>query len=478
MPPLRTLLLVLLLVVPLAARPETLNEFARRRSGPAKYCGIYVMGKKIGWLSRGMRVDHYKGQPVALVEEKLVLKTNRSGEKTEINKTETLYFELSGQGQIVAAEIRELRPGGESLLKAERRGGKLLIKETAAGLAQERQVELPHESLRLLQNEEAWLKTARPGAVFQNYSLSWEREPLESTGRITFKRRGQGPPTPTYLVSMEEQGMRMEGELTSDSRPIQLKVGGGMEFRSEPALVAKRLDGAGNLDVSLMIPVMTNLGEARQVGRLVLEATGCEDFKFPLSGRQRVRREGKRTVLTLLQDGLDSTPLNPKQQKEYLSATPSIQIGPEIRERARSIVGKETSALGKARKLATWTHVTLKKSYEKNAATTHEILVNMAGDCTEHTLLFVSLARACDVPARIVGGLAYASLGPDNSKTAFAWHAWAEFHDGRGWVAVDPTWGEVPADATHIKMQTSDDDLQWINLLGKLKLTVLDFGKQ
>src|SRR5205807_1297290 len=75
------------------------------------------------------------------------------------------------------------------------------------------------------------------------------------------------------------------------------------------------------------------------------------------------------------------------------------------------------------------------------------VLENKAGDCTEHTLLFVALARAAGLPAREVGGVAY--VGGD--EPAFGWHAWAEVHDGSQWVAVDPTWGQVFVDATHIK---------------------------
>jgi transglutaminase-like putative cysteine protease len=104
-----------------------------------------------------------------------------------------------------------------------------------------------------------------------------------------------------------------------------------------------------------------------------------------------------------------------------------------------------------------------------NGSTTLQILDNLGGDCTEHTLLFVSLARAVGIPAREVGGLAY----PDIGRPVFGWHAWAEIHDGRQWVSVDPTWGEFYVDATHIKFQEGSDDFAWMNVAGKIKLRVL-----
>jgi hypothetical protein len=97
------------------------------------------------------------------------------------------------------------------------------------------------------------------------------------------------------------------------------------------------------------------------------------------------------------------------------------------------------------------------------------VLENKAGDCTEHSLLFVALARSAGVPAREVGGLAFVG----GSKPLFGWHAWAEIHDGKQWVTVDPTWHEVYIDATHIKFADARDDLAWVNVAGKLKLKVV-----
>ena len=96
-----------------------------------------------------------------------------------------------------------------------------------------------------------------------------------------------------------------------------------------------------------------------------------------------------------------------------------------------------------------------------------QILDNRAGDCSEHALLFVALARAAGIPAREVGGLAY----PGDEPPLFGWHAWAEIHDGSQWVSVDPMWNQVYVDATHIKLTEDVSDLSWFNVVGRLKLT-------
>lgn len=67
--------------------------------------------------------------------------------------------------------------------------------------------------------------------------------------------------------------------------------------------------------------------------------------------------------------------------------------------------------------------------------------------CTEFADLFVAIARAAGIPARVVNGYAYtdnAVLKP-LSLVADVLHAWPEYwDDNRGiWVPVDPTWGST-----------------------------------
>lgn len=72
-----------------------------------------------------------------------------------------------------------------------------------------------------------------------------------------------------------------------------------------------------------------------------------------------------------------------------------------------------------------------------------ETLAKKKGICIDIARLFVVLARASGVPARIVCGIVF-SPGHEGAKkdvTKFG-HAWAEIYlPGYGWVAVDPTFG-------------------------------------
>ena len=94
------------------------------------------------------------------------------------------------------------------------------------------------------------------------------------------------------------------------------------------------------------------------------------------------------------------------------------------------------------------------------------VLNRRRGDCNEHAQLFVAMARALGVPARPVAGLLHA-------KGRFYYHAWAEVYLG-DWVAVDPTLGQLPADAAHIRLMTGAlaRPLELVRLLGRLTIEV------
>lgn len=76
------------------------------------------------------------------------------------------------------------------------------------------------------------------------------------------------------------------------------------------------------------------------------------------------------------------------------------------------------------------------KSLERGLDLPSQTAVSRSGDCTEHALLLVALARFFGYPARDISGLVVIAPLGEAPKTAFG-HAWAEVHDGKGWRRVD-----------------------------------------
>ena len=60
--------------------------------------------------------------------------------------------------------------------------------------------------------------------------------------------------------------------------------------------------------------------------------------------------------------------------------------------------------------------------------------------------------------------------------SGFLYHAWAESHVD-GWLAVDPTLKQIPADATHVKIAGNSDDYSStvLKMIGKIKIEVLEY---
>jgi predicted transglutaminase-like cysteine proteinase len=136
-------------------------------------------------------------------------------------------------------------------------------------------------------------------------------------------------------------------------------------------------------------------------------------------------------------------------ENAFLQAEESIDpADPEIVKLAETITRGSPDALSKIRKINQWVFENIKKKdYSVGYASASEVARNLQGDCTEHSVLFIALARAAGVPARIVLGLAY--MNDPSRGPAFVMHQWAEAYSG-GWIPVDPTFGLLPADAARI----------------------------
>lgn len=114
----------------------------------------------------------------------------------------------------------------------------------------------------------------------------------------------------------------------------------------------------------------------------------------------------------------------------------------------------------------------IKKDYTVSIPSAVEVLQKMRGDCNEHSILFVAMARALDIPARVNVGVIYLD-------GYFYYHAWPQaFADGN-WRTFDPTLGQYPADAAHVKLTSGSLD-EYLALLrmgdARLKLVSVTYS--
>jgi hypothetical protein len=155
----------------------------------------------------------------------------------------------------------------------------------------------------------------------------------------------------------------------------------------------------------------------------------------------------------------------------YLSPTHHIESDhPEIKKIAADIVGQAATPKEKIRRLVTWIAANV-KSEAVDSVSALDVLHTRRGECQAQTLLYSALARAVGVPTKLAGGLVYME------GMGFLYHSWAESYVD-GWIAVDPTFNQVGADATHIKLVEGPS---WTSTLplggiaGKVKADVIDY---
>lgn len=190
-------------------------------------------------------------------------------------------------------------------------------------------------------------------------------------------------------------------------------------------------------------------------------------------GRQSLRGD------TLVITREDSVPMSARYQmpmplamrmsfRHEIVPEPLVQSNdPRIGELARRIRGDVRDPVVVARRLNQWVHDSLAKSVAVTIPSAVQVLESRSGDCNEHTQLYLALARAVGIPARAAAGLAYVG-------GKFYYHAWPEVFVGR-WLAVDPTFGQFPADAAHLRFVYGGlaKQAELLRLMGTLKIDLL-----
>ncbi len=206
---------------------------------------------------------------------------------------------------------------------------------------------------------------------------------------------------------------------------------------------------------------------------------GVDFSNFDLSGGRQtvvgdtliVRRE---TEEELTHDPERFTADRMRELSDWIGPEPLVQTrDPRIQAQARQITerflsGRRRNYVRAAESLNEWVHENLEKQITVSVPSAVEVLETRRGDCNEHTVLYVAMARSVGIPTRTAAGLVY-------SDGSFYYHAWPEIYLN-GWVAVDPTFGQFPADAAHLRFTIGGlaRQMELVRLIGRLQLDVLD----
>lgn len=214
------------------------------------------------------------------------------------------------------------------------------------------------------------------------------------------------------------------------------------------------------------------LSDARRATRMSVLLEGL-DRPAPSDEWQRCQREGRAQACEI-RSAVGVAPGTAAARDlpgKYLSPSVTVQShDPNIRITARRIVPEDLPSRERVARILRWMESNIERA-PLDVFSALDVLEKRKAECQGHAYLYTALARALDIPTRIVNGLAYSE-----QLHGFLFHSWAEsFVDGR-WIPVDPTFGQSVADATHIKLlegETLADLLPLIDWVGKLGIRVL-----
>ena len=216
-------------------------------------------------------------------------------------------------------------------------------------------------------------------------------------------------------------------------------------------------------------------GRAR-LGTLVLRLEGADLRGGDLEGARqtlrgdtlRVKRENDAALVPAWSLLTDLQRVH-REHRADLADEPLLQAHQlNVLRTAVTIAGTERDPRGIVDRLARWTHDSLAKAAAHGVPDALATLRLRRGDARDHAQLFVAFSRALGIPARLAGGLVLVN-------GTFYQHAWAEVWL-RDWVAVDPTLGQFPADAAHVRLVIGGTarDADLLRLIGNLDIRVLE----
>lgn len=276
--------------------------------------------------------------------------------------------------------------------------------------------------------------------------------------------------TETLGETTTQAWLDQEGKVVKEEAALGMVL---LREDQQEALGGEQQEGASlDLVSSAAIPVQQTIPNPRALTNLRMRFTGPLD-SLPLSFPPRQQQHDHTLTITQEASSAFATYTLPQSAPELaadLVATPFLQsTHPRVVAQMRQILGNEHDARQATQQLLDWTYTAIKKIPTAGLPTALEVLASKRGDCNEHAVLFTALARAAGLPARVAAGVVYL----DN---AFYYHAWSEVWLGQ-WVAVDPTFHQFPADATHVKFVEGgpEQHVALLKVIGQIGLEVLDY---
>ena len=437
--------------------------------------GVYLNGSKMGWME--LNLKEVDGKVTYSTQLEATIRGMGAVSDIKLNESRT----YNAKTEVLESIKFEQAAATGSVKISGKRMGADLNWTTSAGGATQTTILKTADTLKSIKTLRDELKGAKVGDSWnlQVLDASMARD-LEVRHHLTQieTRNFAGVESKVYHIKSTylNAGVEETSLFDVDGELLESKVGGFFKALREPPEIAKRKDFQQDLLVSSSVKTPQVIEAQDTKSEVSFLINGFGDRLPPSSARQKVSAEPNgRVRVTLTRDPelpKHPWPLDAKliagAPEETLKPTPYLQSdAPELVEMARRVVAPAKDVAGAVQRLNEFVYRHVRDAYVPAFSNALEALKTGRGDCTEHSALFVAMARAVGIPASVAVGVGYWRPGD-----GLGWHAWAEvFVDGR-WYATDPTWGQTIADATHLQLAGGDliEQAQIIMLLGNLSI--------
>lgn len=445
---------------------------AKAETKSAKFL-VYYMGSRIGWMTSTLAQAERDGTTCLREDEKAFIKITRSfdGQTFEISSNTQNWYQLDGTP---IAGKDTTKNGGQTIIKEITYADKEVSISITVDKNPVTEVKLPTEGRKMHSMLSAWAHVRDNVKDGQSWTfdkvsaddLAIVQETWTRNGKVTRKLSDKSEVEGMSIRSVDN-GMAATLLVGSDDLPVFYETASGMSLER-----CKEIPEPFVAEAVQMRTVMTSnvdIAGWRKLDQMEMSFAyeHDDDEHVPpiadSNGYHDVHKSDKGYVIRLKSQRMADSekpayPLAevPEDIKRFLKPTPMCQSDDKtLADEAAKLVKGKTDAREATMAIIKFVSGRLKGgSGDTGAASALQAYKERKGDCTEHSALFVALARAAGLPARQVGGLAYAAA-EDGSDSIMGYHAWSEVWLGR-WVPVDATVNELGTSARYVLFEVDE----------------------
>lgn len=452
------LVLPLVLLFGLSAWAEkagTLSDVVKvPRPATGEYMGLYLKGQKIGFMFSNVSLNADKTTVTAVTE--LHFRAKVGANVSDRTMKETRQYEAKPKGKLLSFVMQQSGDGGAQVLEGTATATGLKVIRKKPGIPDEVK-NLPPSKEVVEDSDQARVALLRNAKIVGTITDSTDLLQYEVTTTVgaTEQRTIGGVNTKVRKVTTisEKEKVPTEAWVDEKGRMVEVQYGPMMSGYLEAEDTAKRVDLVEVFGLTrVVLPKAPSPGALQVPGSFTMTLKGVPDKFWRDTFRQKWKAKVDGTVEVTVTSAapkiLKARPLIDPNGGKNLESTIAVEAdSPKVIALAKKIIGGEKDAWTAAKKINAWVHDNLEKDYGASSDSATGVLQTMKGDCTEHSLLMVSLLRAVGIPAKRIDGLVY--LMNDDHVPALYWHEWVEAYVGE-WTQLDPTFGQPVAHAARL----------------------------